>query len=90
MLTTRLKKRDLFNEVNEKKRAEARVVLNEAVRNLIAGMAAAEYDGTLTRDEIENFVLARMGYYETYFYGMDPEEFEYYLNVELGGGDDAD
>ena len=85
MLTKRLKEKELFEDdlkVEERKH-DALKTLDESVETLIITMVGAENAGVYEREEIENYVLKRMEYYEVLFYGMDDDEFDEYLTDKL-------
>lgn len=86
MLSERLKEKSLLNDEQERIEAQkdsARRFINLCVRDLIAAMKCVELDETLTRDEVENFVLRRMEYYELSVYPLDEEGFDAWLNDQL-------
>ena len=86
MLSERLKEKSLFSEEQEKKeqqRQAARRFLNSAVRNLIASMKCVEDDEIMTREEIENFILKRMEYYEVNIYPLGDEAFAKWLDDQF-------
>lgn len=85
MLTKRLRDKDLFKEDirDEEVRQDVLRMLDAAVEHLIRSMVVVENSETYEREEIENFVMRRMEYYETLLYGMDDEEFTEYLADKL-------
>lgn len=84
MLTTRLENGELFGKVPQgKEKQAARALLNDSVQNLVTAMKAVESDELYTRDEIENFVLARMRTYEEIIFAMGEEEFGTFLDIQL-------
>lgn len=86
MLSERLKEKSLFNDEQEAIEAQkkaARRFINGAVRDLVAAMRCVELDEVMTRDEIENFVLNRMEYYEVNVYSKDKEEFDAWLDDQF-------
>ena len=84
-MTKRLKDKEIFKEdmATEEAKHGARVLLSESVRDLIVAMKSVELDELYTRDEIENFVLRRMEYYEKYLYSMDKDAFDRFLDDQL-------
>ena len=86
MLSERLKEKSLFSDEQEKKeqdRQAARRFLNSSVRSLIASMKCVEEDGVMTREEIENFIIKRMEYYEVNVYPLDNESFAKWLDDQF-------
>ena len=81
MLTEELEKRKVLDR-REEKRFKARDTLNVATRNLILAMVTVEYMELYSREEIEGYVLKKMGEYETLMYGFDDDEFEAFLQDE--------
>lgn len=81
MLTKRLKGKELFEQDvrTEESKQDARMMLDEAVEALLIAMVGTENIGTYRREEIENYVLRRMEYYEVLLYGMDEDEFDEYI-----------
>ena len=86
MLSERLKEKNLFSneqEQKEQKKKAAGIFLNSAVRNLIASMKCVEADEIMTREEIENFIIKRMEYYEVNVYPLDDEAFGKWLDDQF-------
>lgn len=86
MLSERLKEKNLFSDDQEAMEAQkqaARRFINVAVRDLVAAMRCVELDEVMTRDEIENFVLKRMEYYEVNVYSKGREEFDAWLDDQF-------
>lgn len=81
MLTKRLKEKELFEQDvrTDESKQDARKMLDEAVEALLVAMVGTENIGTYRREEIENYVLRRMEYYEVLLYGMDEDEFDEYV-----------
>lgn len=81
MLTKRLRDKELFESGvrEEEAKQDARKMIDEAVEALLITMVGTENIGTYGREEIENYVLRRMEYYEALLYGMDEDEFDEYV-----------
>ena len=81
MLTKRLRDKELFeSDIREEEvRQDALRLLDTAVEHLIRAMVTVENNETYEREEIENYVMRRMEYYEVLLYGMDDEEFAEYV-----------
>lgn len=81
MLTKRLKEKELFEQDvrTDESKQDARKTLDEAVEALLVAMVGTENIGIYRREEIENYVLRRMAYYEVLLYGMDEDEFDEYI-----------
>lgn len=86
MLNKRLREKNMFSDEQAKleaKKHEARKMLNTCVRDLITCMKSAEMDGLLSTEEVENFVIKRMSYYEEMIYPMDADSFSAWLSDQL-------
>lgn len=85
MLSTALKNGELaFITIDrEAEQQEAREMLDTSVRELIQLMVSIERDDIYSRKEIEAYVLKRMEYYEGFLYGMDDDEYEVWLSMEI-------
>lgn len=85
MLTKRLRDKELFESDirDEEVRQDALRLLDTAVEHLIRSMVTVENIEAFEREEIENYVMRRMEYYETLLYGMDDEEFAKYVADKL-------
>ena len=85
MLTKRLRDKELFeSDIREEEvRHDALRLLDTAVEQLIRAMVTVENTEAYEREEIENYVMRRMEYYETLLYGMDDEEFTEYVADKL-------
>ena len=85
MLTKRLRDKELLeSDIREEEvRQDALRLLDTAVEQLIRAMVTVENTEAYEREEIENFVMRRMEYYETLLYGMDDEEFTEYVADKL-------
>lgn len=85
MLTKRLRDKELFeSDIREEEvRQDALRLLDTAVEQLIRAMVTVENTEAYEREEIENYVMRRMEYYEALLYGMDDEEFTEYMADKL-------
>lgn len=85
MLTKRLRDKELFESDvrDEEIKQDALRLLDTAVEHLIRSMVTVENTEAFEREEIENYVMRRMEYYETLLYGMDDEEFSEYVADKL-------
>ena len=86
MLSERLKEKCLFSDEQEKKeqqRQAARRFLNSSVKSLIASMKCVEEGEVMTREEIEDFIIKRMEYYEVNVYPLDKESFDKWLDDQF-------
>lgn len=86
MLNEKLKDKGLFNEDQAKAEADkatARKTLNRCVKELITVMKCIQLDDTMTKEEMENFILKRMEYYEGIIWPMDGERFGRWLDDQF-------
>lgn len=86
MLSKELKNRTLHDSEEERKERAKTValsVLDLHAKHLIATIKCAELDGTLTREESEAYVIKRLESYERFFYSIDDEMFDDWINDEL-------
>lgn len=84
MLSMKLENKDVLKEgLIEEFRHDALANLDEAVKSLVITMVGTERHELYERDEIENYVIRRLGFYETFLYGMDDDEFHNYIGEEL-------
>lgn len=85
MLSDRLRERPVAGEETERKskpsrrEKDARRTLNTYLRGLVEIMRAIEADKTMTRSEVEEYILDRLAAHETTYFGMSDEEFNKYM-----------
>ena len=89
MLRERLKMNERCSDEREKseeKEAEAladRTRLYSTSQRLVILMSAIERSGSMTRQEVEDYVIKCLEAHEQRVYGMDDEQFALYAAVEL-------
>ena len=81
MLSERLRQMPLFRKRSEAK-ANAPVVIGNAVRNLVLAMRMYEVCGVMSREQIEKCVLRELERAEWMYYGLDGDSLKVLLEME--------